>query len=55
MKSKYFVIKTVNNEKKFAKTDEEMTSEEFIGIFIDMAIEAYPITKEEYKACTGLE
>lgn len=29
MKSMYFVIKTVNDEKKFAKTSDEMTSEEF--------------------------
>lgn len=55
MKSKYFVIKTVNNEKKFAKTDDEITADEFLGIFVDIAKEAYPITKEEYKACTGVE
>lgn len=55
MKSKYFVIKTVNNEKKFAKTDEEITAKEFLGVFVDMVKEAYPITKEEYKACTGVE
>lgn len=55
MKSKYFVIKTVEGEKKFAKTDEEITAEEFIGIFIDIAKEVYPITEEEYKKCTGVE
>lgn len=55
MKSKYFVIKTVNNEKKFAKTDDEITVDEFLAIFVDIAKEAYPITKEEYKACTGVE
>lgn len=55
MKSRYFVIKTVNNEKKFARTDEEITAEEFLGVFLDVAKEAYPITKEEYKKCTGEE
>lgn len=55
MRSKYFVIKTVNNEMKFAKTGDEITADEFLGIFVDMAKEAYPITKEEYKACTGVE
>nr|DAJ79485.1 MAG TPA: hypothetical protein [Caudoviricetes sp.] len=55
MKSMYFVIKTVNDEKKFAKTSDEMTSEEFLGTFVDMAKEAYPITEEEYHACVGKE
>ena len=55
MKSKYFVIKTLSNEKKFAKTSDEMTAEEFLGTFLDIAKEVYPITKEEYKACTGVE
>lgn len=55
MKSMYFVIKTVNDEKKFAKTSDEMTSEELLGIFVDMAKEAYPITEEEYHACVGKE
>lgn len=53
MKSKYFVIKTVKNEKKFAKTSDEMSAEEFIGTFIDIAKEAYPITEDEYNRCTG--
>lgn len=55
MKSKYFVIKTLNNEKKFAKASDEMTSEEFLGTFVDITKEAYPITEEEYKACTGVK
>lgn len=55
MKSKYFVIKTLKNEKLFAKTSDEITAEEFLGTFVDIAKEAYPITEEEYKACTGAE
>lgn len=53
MKSKYFVIKTIGGENLFAKTSDEITSEEFLGTFVDLAKEAYPITEEEYKAGVG--
>lgn len=55
MKSMYFVIKTVEGQTLYAKTDVEVTAEEFLGIFLDIAKEATPITKEEYDAGTKEE
>lgn len=55
MKSMYFVIKTVEGHICYAKTDAEITTEEFLGIFLDIAKEAKPITKEEYDAGTKEE
>ena len=43
MKSRYFVVKTLNGEKKFARVSDEMTSDEFKKIFIDVAKEVHPI------------
>lgn len=53
MKSQYFVIKKLNGEKRFAKVDEELTVEEFMACFSLDVKEAYPITEDEYKKCTG--
>lgn len=53
MKSRYFVIKTHSGESRIAKADEEMTAQQFKGIFIDVAKEVYPITFEEFKSISG--
>ena len=53
MKSKYFLIKTLNNEIELAKTSDEMSEEEFMGIFLDLVKEAHSLTQEEYFTLTG--
>ena len=53
MKSQYFVIKKLNGEKQFVEVDEELTVEEFMAYFSLYVKEAYLITEDEYKKCTG--
>lgn len=53
MKSQYFVIKNLNGEKRFVEVDEELTAQEFMDYFSLYVKEAYPITEDEYKKCTG--
>ena len=48
MKSQYFVIKNLNGEKRFVEVEEE-----FMAYFSLYVKEAYPITEDEYKKCTG--